>query len=188
MLAQRERALCSQFANVGGRSMNDVDLVRNLLLSQIADDQERASAYETYWLPMERAKGDGNPEELEDFIRAFVRSRLQQQQPPTPLLGSGQPMGPPPPKPKPSREGAQHRLTPLLDEVARLIKSCGGSAATSSLYQHGTSAADTRVVDSDATGRVAIRVMLELRDAALGMAGLEVGAEQTSAGAPHEIV
>ena len=44
------------FANIPGASMNDVDLVRNLLLGSIGDEDDRYRAYDTLWLPMERAQ------------------------------------------------------------------------------------------------------------------------------------
>ena len=49
------------------------------------DDEARAAAYETLWLPMERAQGDGDAPRLERFVSAFVgdaRRRLAQRLPP----------------------------------------------------------------------------------------------------------
>lgn len=79
MLAQRERAIIDsrQFAHIGGHKMSEVDLVRNLLLNSIADEDEKYRAYDDFWVPMERARGDGDAATLEAFMRAFVERDLE---------------------------------------------------------------------------------------------------------------
>lgn len=158
MLAQRERALSAMFANVGGKAMSQVDLVRNLLLNHIGDDDERMRAYEESWLPMERAHGDGNAEALEAFLHRFVRDAA---------ASPAQPMGPPPPRTdKQGGKGAAPKS--LLDEVAALLRKRGGSAGASSLYAHGANDAGAALVDAAKATSAATELMREMSLAAVG--------------------
>ena len=165
MLAQRERALSAFFAHVGGKAMSEVDLVRNLLLNHIADDDERMRAYETSWLPMERAHGDGRAELLEAFLSKFVDVASMAPPADESVL---EPMGPPPPPPAHTK-GSGAAPTSLLERIAALLRARGGSAGAASLYAHGTAsgsdASPLEMAESrglTASGKDASRVAIAL--------------------------
>ena len=83
MLAQRERGIYKLFSNVSGHAMNDVDLVRNMLLNMISDEDERVEAYEKYWIPMEKVQGDGDPALLNLFMQRHLAATMATLRTPT---------------------------------------------------------------------------------------------------------
>ena len=185
MLAQRERAINRMFANVGGRSMGDVDLVRNHLLDHIDDDDERIEAYESLWLPMERAHGDGDATVLERFLHSFVRHALSASEEGSALL-----MGPPPPR---TANAAKHALEDasvrepgsLMESVAALLRKRGGNNGVVSLFAHGTAAADAAAPVEKAAAKGAAMQLLKDMCAAATTAGGAVHSGAVNAGAVH---
>jgi hypothetical protein len=139
MLAQRERLLNGFFANVGGRTMAQGDLVRNMLLGHIGDEDERLQAYDEHWRPMERAQGDGEPAALERYLRSFLLSELP------PVEGA-----------KLEGEGGRGVATSspstlsLLEGFGFLVRVRGGTSGAISLQEAGTDAADAQMVSTDA--------------------------------------
>jgi len=83
MLAQRERGIYKLFSNVSGHAMNDVDLVRNMLLNMISDEDERVEAYEKYWIPMEKVQGDGDSALLNLFMQRHLAATMATLRTPT---------------------------------------------------------------------------------------------------------
>lgn len=149
MLAQRERALNAFFANVGGKAMSQADLVRNLLLSHIADEDERMKVYDECWCRIERAHGDGDADTLERFLRTFLHDELPD--------NAKERL-----RPKNQGQGAAALDLDLLKGYGELMRLRGGSAGAIDLQAAGTESADgsTMVVEAEAAERVA-RALLE---------------------------
>jgi hypothetical protein len=72
MLAQRERAINAHFSHVPGRSLSEVDLIRSLLFDCLSSEDERETAYDDFWRPLEEKHGDGDPVVLASFLGRFV--------------------------------------------------------------------------------------------------------------------
>jgi len=164
MLAQRERAIAASgfFAHIGGRAMSDVDLVRNHLLNMIADHDERVVAYEEYWLPMEKAQGDGDAATLERFMRRYVAGVAA-------TLPSAQ-MPPPPPRVATSPRASQRAppsMVPLLEDIVTILRERGGAAGPASLYQQGVDSAASAPVAAGRAERVSLDLLKDMCDAAV---------------------
>lgn len=151
MFAQRERALNASFfgGNVGGRTMGQCDLVRNMLLGCIADEEERNGAYEDCWRPMEQSQGEGDPQALERFLASFLEAQL----PPAERKAIA------------DKAGAAGASITLLEGFAALVRARGGAAGAINLYAAGTAAADAKVVDSNASTSVALELLKAMRGA-----------------------
>ncbi|KAL3903000.1 MAG: hypothetical protein SGPRY_011845 [Prymnesium sp.] len=178
MLAQREKAVNSLFANVGGKPMSEADLVRNLILNHIADEQCRTDAYDEYWIAIERAHGDGDTAKLEAFLRAFLTSQKSRghilpsilPEPETSEVESGE-RGTEDTmqfdrlllRDAPESTHASADDKAFFEGFATLLKTRGGNSGTASLYAAGAEAAGVEVVDEESTMRAAISVLKEMR-------------------------
>jgi len=149
MLAQRERGLAHQFANVGGKAMSQSDLVRNMLLNHIADEDERVQAYDDFWRPMEHSNGEGDPQALERFLTAFLLAEL-----------------PPDDKKAFEAQGSMPAGTSaaMLEGFGALVRSRGGTSSGIGLFAQGTDAANAQVVDSETVRRAVLDLLRQLRD------------------------
>jgi len=109
----------------------------------------RVQAYDEYWRPMEQARGEGDPHELEQYLVTFLRCEL------SPTECARLKLDP--------TNASQLASMPLLEGFGALVRQRGGTSGAVSLQEMGTDAANAQVVDSKAASCAVLDLLRALR-------------------------